>query len=372
VIGMGWALTRPLLQSLDPEAAHRLTVAALHLLPLRSGGRDDPRLAVRAFGLTFPNPLGIAGGFDKHAEAPDALLGLGFGFAEVGTVTPRPQAGNPRPRVFRLPQEAAIINRYGFNSEGHAAVVRRLTRRAGRGGIVGVNIGANRDATDRVADYVAGVEAFAALATYLVVNVSSPNTPGVRDLQATEALDALLARVLEARDRAAERHGRKPVLLKIAPDLGEADLDAIVAVAASQRIDGMIVSNTTVARPLRDPASAHAGEMGGLSGRPLFPRSTQVLAQAFLRADGRFPLVGVGGIDSAEAAYAKVKAGATLLQLYTALVFEGPGLIAAIKRGLASHLARDGYEHLADAVGTEARRWAAGDGEALRSRAETV
>ncbi|MDJ1157997.1 quinone-dependent dihydroorotate dehydrogenase [Chelatococcus sp. SYSU_G07232] len=346
-------LARPFLFALDPETAHRLTVRALAAAPLPAPAPDDPRLAVEAFGLRFPNPVGLAAGFDKNAEVPDALLALGFGFAEVGTVTPRPQEGNPRPRIFRLPADEGVINRLGFNNEGHAAARARLARRAGRAGIVGVNIGANKDTTDRAADYVAGIEAFAPHAAYFTVNVSSPNTPGLRDLQQEAALDDLLARVLAARDGLAERHGRRPVLLKIAPDLTLDELDAIVAVAKRRAVDGLIVSNTTVSRPASLADRRVAGEAGGLSGRPLFRLSTRMLAEACLRVDGAFPLVGVGGVDCAEAAWTKIRAGATLVQLYSAMVYKGPGLACAIKRGLAERLTRENAS-LAGSVGRDA------------------
>jgi dihydroorotate dehydrogenase len=329
-------LARPLLSGMDPERAHDLTISALERLPSLPPVSDDPALAVQAFGLRFPNPVGMAAGFDKGARVPDALLGLGFGFTEIGTVTPRPQPGNPRPRLFRLPSAEAVINRFGFNSEGHGAVRARLLARRGRPGIVGVNVGANKDAADRADDYARGIAAFADLASYFTVNVSSPNTPGLRDLQHEAALDDLLARVMEARDAAPSR---RPVLLKIAPDVSEHDLDGIVATIRRRAVDGLIVSNTTVSRPGLGPAEAK--ETGGLSGRPLFALSTRVLAQAFLRLDGFCPLVGVGGIDTPQAALAKIEAGASLLQLYTALVYKGPGLVDDIKAGLLDTLARE-------------------------------
>jgi dihydroorotate dehydrogenase len=333
VIDLLESLAQPFLHALDPETAHRATIFALRSAVLPPPRGDDPRLAVDAFGLRFPNPVGLAAGFDKHAEVADPLLSLGFGFVEIGTVTPRPQPGNPRPRLFRLARDRAVINRFGFNSEGHAIVAARLRARAHRPGIVGVNVGANKDSTDRAADYVAGIEAFADVASYFTINVSSPNTPGLRDLQEARALDDLLSRVTEARDRMAERHPRRPLLLKIAPDLTLAELDDIVGVALARRIDGMVVSNTTVARPdaLRDPRRS---ETGGLSGPPLFGLSTRMLAETASRVEGRFPLVGVGGIDSPESARAKLDAGATLVQLYSSLVFEGIGLVRRIKRGL--------------------------------------
>jgi dihydroorotate dehydrogenase len=349
VIGLLDRLARPLLRALDPEDAHALVMRALPLAPTWAAP-DPPALAVEAFGLKFPNPLGVAAGLDKDGLVFAPLLRLGFGFAEVGTVTPRPQPGNPRPRLFRLEADEAVINRLGFNNEGFDAVRRRLV---GRGaGIVGVNLGANKDTQDRTADYVAGIEAFAGLASYCTINVSSPNTPGLRDLQQRSALDALLARVMEAREQ--NTAGRRvPVLLKIAPDLALPDLDDVVAVARARRVDGMIISNTTVSRPkhLRGPA---ASEAGGLSGRPLFALSTRMLAEAFVRVDRAFPLIGVGGVDSGAAALAKIKAGATLVQLYTALVFRGLGLIGEIKDELTRLLRRDAYQNVLAAVGADA------------------
>lgn len=341
-------LALPLVRRLDPELAHRLALRALALLPLPARAADDPKLAVETFGLRFPNPVGLAAGFDKNAEVPDAALRLGFGFAEVGTLTPRPQRGNLAPRVFRLDADEGLINRLGFNNDGFATARARLGQRA-RAGIVGVNVAANRDAADRIADYATGIETFAPLASYLVVNVSSPNTPGLRDLQARAALDDLLARAIAARDRAP---ARKPLLLKIAPDVSLAELDDIVAVARNRKVDGMIVSNTTVTRPsdLRSPA---AGEQGGLSGRPLLVLSTRMLAETYLRVEGAFPLIGVGGVDSAEAAWTKIRAGASLVQLYTALVHRGFGLVGEIKSGLLDRL-RSAHTPLKAAVGADA------------------
>lgn len=350
------ALARPILLRLDPETAHRLTIKTLATLPLPPPRPDDPRLAVEAFGLDFPNPLGLAAGFDKNGECVEPILRSGFGFTEVGTITPLPQEGNPRPRVFRLPRDKAVINRLGFPSQGHAKVHARLEcRRAG--GIVGINLGANKDSRDRAADYVRGIEAFADVASYFTINVSSPNTPGLRDLQQARALDDLLARVLDARDKAAQTFGRKPVLLKIAPDLSLAELDELVACARERRIDGLIVSNTTISRSptLRD---REKGEIGGLSGRPLFALSTRLLAAAYLRVERQFPLIGVGGIDSAEAAFAKIEAGASLVQLYTGLVYAGPALVCVIKRGLLRHLEEKSYARLEEAIGASARDWA--------------
>jgi dihydroorotate dehydrogenase len=353
VLGVLDRLTRPLLRLVDPEDAHSLALAALRVAPLSRPCADDARLAVTAFGLTFPSPIGVAPGLDKNALVPDALLRLGFGYVEVGSVTPRPQPGNPRPRVFRLQADQAIVNRLGFNSEGLDAVRARLAARAGRTGIVGVNIGANKDSPDRGADYVTLIAALAPVVSYFAVNVSSPNTPGLRDLQQRAMLDDLLARATEARDRAAAAAGRKPVLLKIAPDLALADLDDVVAVARARGVDGMIVSNTTISRPsgLLDAAAAQSG---GLSGRPLFRLSTRMLAETFVRAEGRFALIGVGGIDSGAAAFAKIKAGASLVQLYTGLVYRGLDLVAAIKADLADFMRLARYERLAEAVGRDA------------------
>ena len=329
MIGPLFSLARPFLHALDPESAHHATLAALQFAWLPPCAPDYKRLAVRAFGLDFPNPIGLAAGFDKDGVAPDNMLALGFGFVEIGTITPRPQPGNPRPRLFRLDRDRGVINRLGFNSAGHAKAHANLARRRGRGGIVGVNLGANKDSSDRIADYVMGIEAFAEVASYFTINVSSPNTPGLRDLQQAAALNELLTRVMEARDRAALR---RPLLLKIAPDLSLEELDAIVRVARDRKIDGMIVSNTTISRP--SLASSYANESGGLSGRPLFDLSTRMLAETHRRVEGQFPLIGVGGIDGPETALAKLDAGATLVQLYSALVFDGPELIARIKRGL--------------------------------------
>ncbi len=348
MLRFGWPLARPFLHALDPERAHDLTLAALARLPLPTPTRDDPRLAVEVFGLRFANPVGLAAGFDKDGAIAHRAGALGFGFTEIGTLTPRPQQGNPRPRLFRLPEHGGVINRFGFNNRGHAHAAAALKAATC---VLGVNVGANKDADDRVADYVAGVKAFADRADYFTINVSSPNTPNLRDLQKPDALDDLLARVLAARD-AATRH--VPVLLKIAPDLSLADLDAIVRVARARGIDGMIVSNTTITRP--DALARHrAGlEAGGLSGRPLFALSTRMLAETFLRVERQFPLVGVGGVDGAEAAWAKIEAGASLVQIYSALVFGGPALVGAIKHGL---LAKLGPVSLAQAIGGRAAAW---------------
>ena len=347
-------LARPLLRLLDAETAHRLAIGALKLPPHVKLTADDPRLAVRAFGLNFPNPIGMAAGFDKHGEVPDALLGLGFGFVEVGTVTPQPQRGNPRPRVFRLPRDRAVINRLGFNSEGAATVLRRLASRAERGGIVGINIGANKDSLDRIADYVRLIETFAPAVNYFAVNISSPNTPGLRDLQQASTLDVLLARVIEARARVSKTATITPVLIKIAPDLTLGELDDVVGAARRHRVDGMIVGNTTVARPATLRDRTLAAEPGGLSGPPLFTLATRMLAETYVRVEGAFDLIGVGGIDSGAAALTKIRAGASLIALYSALVFHGLRLLGRIKSDLSSTLRREGLGAIREMVGLDA------------------
>lgn len=348
------AFSLPLLRWFDPEDAHRLAIQGLRLLPPVRPRPDDSKLAMRAFGLNFPNPIGMAAGFDKNAEVPDAVLRLGFGFVEIGTVTPKPQIGNPRPRLFRLERDEAVINRLGFNNDGAERVLRRLAARAHLGGIIGVNVGANKDSPDRVADYVRLIETFAPVASYFTVNVSSPNTPGLRNLQQAAALDDLLAKVIDARERVRRNAGDTPVLLKIAPDLSLADLDDVVHIARSRRVDGMIVANTTLARfpTLREPARAK--EQGGLSGRPLFRLSTRMVAETYVRTEGAFPLIAAGGVDSGGAALTKIRAGASLIQLYSALIYKGLGLVESIKTDLASTLLRTGRDSLSEIVGADA------------------
>ncbi len=348
------AFSLPLMRLLDAEDAHRLAIQGLKILPPLRSRADDAKLAVRAFGLNFPNPVGMAAGFDKNAEVPDALLRLGFGFVEIGTVTPRPQSGNPRPRLFRLERDEAVINRMGFNNDGAEAVLRRLASRASHGGIVGVNVGANKDSPDRVADYVRLIEMFAPVASYFTVNVSSPNTPGLRNLQQAAQLDELLAKVIDARERVREKAGDTPVLLKIAPDLDLSELDDVVHVARSRKVDGMIVANTTLARPNSLRETGRAKEQGGLSGRPLMRLATRMVAETYVRVEGAFPLIGVGGIDSGGAALTRIRAGASLIQLYSALVYKGIGLVEDIKRDLASTLLRTGRESLSEIVGADA------------------
>jgi len=342
---------------LPPETAHRMTLHALSALPLPPAPADDPRLAVQAFGLDFPNPLGLAAGFDKNGEAVDAILRFGFGFAEVGTVTPQPQAGNARPRIFRLLQDRGIINRLGFNSRGHTYVHRRLLARAAKPGLVAVNLGANKDSEDRIADYAEGVKTFADVASFFVINISSPNTPGLRDLQRQQALNDLLPNVLAARDAAARR---VPVVVKIAPDLTLNELDGVIRVCRAFLIDGLAVSNTTLARPEQLTDHEIAKQHGGLSGRPLFHLSTWLLAQAYLRVEGQFPLIGIGGVENAATALAKIEAGADLIELYSALVYKGVGLVAEIKDGLLQRLSEAKLGRLGDLRGRCAEDWAAG------------
>jgi len=348
------------LRALPAETAHRATVRLVGLMgPLLPGpSADDVRLRVSAFGLQFPNPVGLAAGFDKDAEVPDAMLKLGFGFVECGTVTPRPQSGNPRPRLFRLPEDGAVINRMGFNNRGMDEAARRLEARQ-RTGIVGINIGANKDSADRIADYVEGIRRFSGVASYFTANISSPNTPGLRDLQARESLSTLLSAVLAARDEIAAASGvRRPVFLKVAPDLTEEGMDDIAAEALAHELDGLIVSNTTLSRDgLSDPRLA--GEAGGLSGKPLFEKSTAVLARMRKRVGPAMPIIGVGGVSSAETALEKIRAGADLVQLYSCMVYEGPRLPARIVRGLSALLDREKVSSIRELRDTRLDYWLA-------------
>ncbi|MER8656435.1 quinone-dependent dihydroorotate dehydrogenase [Mesorhizobium sp. M0847] len=343
-----------LLFTFDPETAHGMSIAALRCgLPVGARVVRDDRLKVSLCGIAFPNPLGMAAGYDKNAEVPDALLGLGFGFAEVGTVTPLPQAGNPKPRIFRLAQDDAVINRLGFNNEGHEAAEKRLAARQGRGGIVGVNIGANKDSADRVRDYELGVSRFAKYASYLTVNISSPNTPGLRTMQAREQLGELLARVVSAR---ASASAQPPIFLKIAPDLVEAELEDIAAEVSEKQIDGVIVSNTTLARTgLRSTSS----ETGGLSGKPLFERSTIVLAKMRKLLGPECAIIGVGGVDSAETALEKIRAGADLVQLYTGMIYAGPALPGRILSGMVRFAEKERLTSLRELRDSRLDQWAA-------------
>lgn len=344
-------VTARLLHVLDPEQAHGAAIAGLRLgLGPRGAGPDDPCLAVELAGLNLPNCVGLAAGFDKNAQVPDALLAAGFGLVECGTVTPLAQAGNPKPRIFRLSEDRAVINRLGFNNAGLEPFADRLARRQGRGGIVGANIGANKDAQDRIGDYVRGLKRLWPLADYFTANISSPNTPGLRDLQSGPALEELLGRLAEARAELSEAGPARPLLLKVAPDLIDAQIHAICEAVVANGLDGVIVSNTTLSRPdnLRSPLK---GQAGGLSGAPLMALSTQVLARFHQAAQGRFVLVGAGGVASGADAYAKIRAGACVVQLYSALVYEGPGLVRRLKRDLAARLKADGFASVAQAIG---------------------
>ena len=341
-----YRIFRPLIFALDPESAHRATIRALKWLPLHDQ-HLPASLKSTVAGVDFPSPVGLAAGFDKDAEVPDEILSLGFGFVEVGTVTPRPQPGNPRPRLFRLAEDRAIINRLGFNNRGQAAAFLRLRQSSHLGGPIGVNIGANKDSPDRIGDYVAGVRAMSAVADYLTVNISSPNTPGLRALQEQGALDTLLSAVAGAREL-----GGPPIFLKVAPDLEEGDPERIIRAITDNGIDALIVSNTTVSRPpLR---SARAREQGGLSGEPLKPLALDALRRFRSASGGAIPLIGCGGISSADDAWERIRAGASLVQLYTAMVYEGPHIARRIAHGLARKLEQAGYATISEAVGSDA------------------
>lgn len=346
---LGFALAKPILHRLDAEQAHGLTIAGLKTGLVKAPPRKIwPSLQTNLFGMSFPNPLGLAAGFDKNAEVPDAMLQLGFGFVEIGTVTPLAQAGNPKPRLFRLSEDQAVINRMGFNNEGHAAVRKRLEARRRRGGIVGINIGANKESVDRIEDYVKGVQCFGDLASYITVNISSPNTPGLRNLQGLHDLRKLLERIN------AVRPSELPMLLKIAPDLSPDELGDVATACSGGTVDGVIISNTTLGRlNLKSPRKTEAG---GLSGKPLFDLATQTLSNFYQLTEGRIPLIGVGGVCDAETAFAKIQAGASLVQLYSALVFKGPGLVSDICDGLAEKLAALNISHIKDAVGLSLQR----------------
>lgn len=342
---MLYQAVRPLLFRLPAEPAHRLTISALKTLPMGRPAPPEPALAQRVAGLVFPNPVGLAPGFDKNAEVADELFDLGFGFVEIGTVTPRPQEGNPKPRLFRLVEDRAVINRMGFNNDGAQAVAGRLGRRQGRPGMLGANIGANKDSPDRVADYAQMTRIMAPLANYLTVNISSPNTPGLRALQDESALGELLDAVIEA--RAAHP---TPIFLKLAPDLARSDIDAICRIALDKRLDALIVSNTTITRPgLRSPLGR---ETGGLSGAPLKALALERLRDFRLASGGQIPLIGVGGIATVEDAWERIRAGASLVQIYSAMVYEGPGLARRIVRGLAERVRAEGLTSIAEAVGS--------------------
>jgi len=339
-----YPLIRPLAFALDAETAHRATIAVLKLSPKRKPPRIPESLRTNVAGLDFPSPVGLAAGYDKDAEVPEHMLGVGFGFVEIGTVTPRPQQGNPRPRLFRLVEDRAAINRLGFNNHGQPAAFDRLQRCSQVRGVIGVNVGTNKDSPDWIADYVAGVRAMRPVARYLTINVSSPNTPGLRGLQDEGALEELLAAIHEARS------GR-PIFLKVAPDLKHGDAERIVRAAIDHKVDAIIVSNTTVSRP--PLKSKHANEAGGLSGEPLRPLALDTLRKFRSASGGAIPLIGVGGISTSDDAWERIRAGASLVQLYTAMVYEGPGIARRIARGLAERLKREGLANISEAVGTE-------------------
>lgn len=343
---------------LDAEQAHGVAIKGLKSGAV-SGGKThrDERLRCNVAGLAFANPIGMAAGFDKNAEVPNALLKLGFGYTEVGTITPLGQPGNPKPRIFRLTDDDAVINRLGFNNEGHDAALKQLNARLGKTGIVGVNVGANKDSEDRANDYVLGIKAFYQHASYFTVNISSPNTPGLRDLQTRDQLSSLLIRVLEARTEMIEQHGNSvPIFLKIAPDVAEADLDDIVAEVLDQKLEGMIVSNTTLDR---STLTKQSDEAGGLSGRPLFERSTIMLAKARQRAGKDLAIIGVGGVDSAQTAFSKIEAGADLVQLYTGMIYQGPSIANDINRGLSDLLDAETVACIAELRDRKMAEWAA-------------
>jgi dihydroorotate dehydrogenase len=338
-----YPLLRPLAFALGAERAHRATIAALKLLPAHGAPKFPASLKSKVAGLNFPSPVGLAAGFDKDAEVPAQMLALGFGFVEVGTVTPRPQHGNPKPRLFRLAEDRAVINRMGFNNHGHLAALEWIGQSRHEQGILGVNVGANKESHDRIADYVAGVRRMSDVADYITINISSPNTPGLRGLQDEGALEELLAAVRSAR-------GEAPIFLKVAPDLGDGDPERIVRAALDHGIDALIVSNTTISRPpLR---SRHSGEAGGLSGAPLKALALDALRKFRSASGGEIPLIGVGGIANADDAWERIRAGASLIQLYTAMVYEGPGIARRIANGLAARLSREGFSNVAEAVGS--------------------
>lgn len=344
------------LRTLPAETAHNTTIKALAagLGPkVKSGAisASRPELATFVGGLSLPNPVGLAAGFDKNAQVPDAMLRAGFGFTECGTVTPRPQEGNPKPRLFRLTEDQAVINRMGFNNGGLEVYAKRLEARKGKDGIVGANLGANKDSDDRIADYLLGLTRLWGTPDYFTINISSPNTPGLRALQGADEMDQLLGRIAETREALTEAKGDTPVFLKVAPDLDSAQIERIVEQALTYNMDALIVSNTTIARP-DSLISAHKGEGGGLSGAPLFEASTKILSEFYAASNGRIDLIGVGGIGSGAQAYAKIRAGAKAVQLYSALVFKGPQLVTEINRDLQNMLKTDGFKTIADAVGT--------------------
>ena len=352
-------LARPALLALDPEKAHELTLRSLEQGLYPADSQKDHRLEQTVWGLKFNNPLGMAAGFDKNGRVISPLFKMGFGFCEAGTITPRPQDGNPKPRVFRLIKDRAVINRLGFNNQGHEALAKRLMTRS-HDGVLSINIGANKDSTDRIADYVTGLKRFYEMADYFTINISSPNTPGLRDLQAPEELDNLLTRLSETRAQLMDEDDAayRPMAVKLAPDIDESVLPAIIEQLTKHRIDAIVLTNTTLSRSgLVDQTTAK--ESGGLSGQPLFKRSTRMLAQVYQLTKGQIPLIGVGGVNSGETALAKMQAGASLIELYTGLIYEGPSLITRIKRALIKHCEENAYNHISQAIGSKADEWAA-------------
>lgn len=352
-----YKLAKPVIFKMDPEKAHQLTIKALKTgLSLDRCTQKDGRLQQELWGLNFNNPLGMAPGFDKNAEVPNELINLGFGFVEVGTITPKPQEGNPKPRIFRLIKDQGVINRLGFNNEGHDAALLRLQGR-NMNGVIGVNIGVNKESDNRVEDYLKGFQTFQGVADYFTINISSPNTPGLRDLQSPEALDELLGSLMQARTNIVDHGGKmRPIFVKLAPDIDDQDLEPIIYKLLDHKVDAVIISNTTLSRTgLKDPFK---NETGGLSGRPLFKKSTRMLARAHLISEGALPIIGVGGIENAETAWQKLEAGANLIQLYSGMIYQGPSIISSILKGLSQRLDQEQLHSLASIRGRTADEWA--------------
>lgn len=352
-----YKVAKPVIFKMDPEKAHQLTIKALKTgISLNRCAQKDERLQQELWGLNFKNPLGMAPGFDKNAEVPNELINIGFGFVEVGTITPKPQEGNPKPRIFRLAKDHAVINRLGFNNEGHDAALLRLQGR-NMNGVIGVNIGANKESDNRVEDYLKGFQTFQGVADYFTINISSPNTPGLRDLQSPEALDELLSNLMQARTDIIDHGGRmRPIFVKLAPDIDDKDLEPIIYKLLDHKVDAVIISNTTLSRTgLTDPFK---NETGGLSGRPLFKKSTRMLARVHLISEGALPIIGVGGIENAETAWQKLEAGANLIQLYSGMIYQGPSIISNILKGLSQRLDQEQLHSLASIRGRTADDWA--------------
>lgn len=352
-----YKIAQPAFFKIDPEKAHGLTIKALKTGLAKTCTHKDSRLEQQLWGLNIKNPLGIAPGFDKNAEVPNELIKLGFGFVEVGTLTPKPQEGNPKPRIFRLVKDQAIINRLGFNNEGQDAALLRLQGRS-MDGIIGVNIGANKESNNRIDDYLKGFHNFQGVADYFTINISSPNTPGLRDLQSPQALDELLSGLMEARTNIVDHGGRmRPIFVKIAPDIEDNDLEPVIYKLLDHKIDAVIISNTTLSRKnLKD--QRQSTEAGGLSGRPLFKKSTRMLARAHLISEGALPIIGVGGIENAETAWQKLEAGANLIQLYSGMIYQGPAIISNILKGLSERLDKEQLHSLSSIRGRTADQWA--------------